>query len=494
MNDNRRIAKNTLLLYLRMLLVMGVSLYTSRVVLATLGITDYGIYNVVGSIVTMFVFLRSAMGNATNRYILVVHFILALIIVFLFETIGLWIFYEKMVIPPERMTAAFWTYQFSIITCAIGIICVPYDADIIAHEKMGAFAFMSVLDVSLKLLFVFVLTLISSDKLIFYGLFLCVIQIVDRVIYGIYCHRKFEESRVRLKWDRSLVKEMFSFAGWNIVGNMAAIGCTPVLNIILNMFFGPVVNAARGIAIQVQGAVNGFVANFQLAIFPQITKTYASGDIERMHKLIISGSKISYILFFCIAFPLLLETESILSFWLVEVPDHTVSFLRIVLFIMIIESFERPLHTANLATGKIKIFQSVKGGTLLTMLPIAYFALKMGAPSEAVFVVQLVVTIISLIIQLFMIRPLINLPLLSYFKEVFLRSLLVTAVSFPLPLFLHRMIPSSGILLLLIKCMITSIIVAFSSFVVGLSKNERKLVIDRIKEFKNKRRDDLSSD
>ena len=213
-----------------------------------------------------------------------------------------------------------------------------------------------------------------------------------------------------------------------------------------------------------------------------------------MHKLIISGSKISYILFFCIAFPLLLETESILSFWLVEVPDHTVSFLRIVLFIMIIESFERPLHTANLATGKIKIFQSVKGGTLLTMLPIAYFALKMGAPSEAVFVVQLVVTIISLIIQLFMIRPLINLPLLSYFKEVFLRSLLVTAVSFPLPLFLHRMIPSSGILLLLIKCMITSIIVAFSSFVVGLSKNERKLVIDRIKEFKNKRRDDLSSD
>ena len=492
---------------------MGVSLYTSRIVLATLGVSDFGIYNVVGSIVTMFVFLRSAMGNATNRYIafslgkgdfeklkkvfstcLIVHFILALIIIFLCETIGLWIFYYKMVIPPERMTAAFWTYQFSIITCAIGIICVPYDADIIAHEKMGAFAFMSVLDVSLKLLVVLLLTYFTGDKLIYYGLFLCIIQVIDRIIYGMYCHKKFEESRAGLAWDGMLVKEMFSFAGWNIIGNMAAIGCTPVLNILLNMFFGPVVNAARGIAIQVQSAVNGFVANFQLAIFPQITKTYASGDLDRMHKLIIYGSKFSYILFFCIALPLLLETESILSFWLVEVPDHTVSFLRIVLFIMIVESFERPLHTANLATGKLRIFQTVKGCTLLTMLPIAYIALKAGAPSEAVFVVQLVVTIISLIIQLFMIRPLINLPLLLYFKEVFLRSLLVTVVSFPLPLFLHSIIPSGGIVLLIVKCMITSIIVALCSFFIGLSKVEREQIIKKIKSIMDRRHNMALSD
>ena len=251
---------------------MGVSLYTSRVVLATLGVTGYGLYNVVGSIVTMFVFIRSAIGNLTNRYIqfalgkgdtqelnrvfstcIVVHFLLALIVVILCETVGLWLLYNKMVIPDERMTAAFWVFQFSVLTCALGIICVPYDADIIAHEKMSAFAFMSLLDVTLKLLIVFLLATINFDKLILYGLFLFGVQVIDRVIYGQYCHRHFEESRFRNVWDKSLVKEMFYSAGWNLMGNMASIGCTPILNIFLNMFFGPAVNAARGVAGRCRG-------------------------------------------------------------------------------------------------------------------------------------------------------------------------------------------------------------------------------------------------
>lgn len=498
-SSNRRIAKNTLLLYLRMLVVMGVSLYTSRIVLNVLGVTDFGIYNVVGSIVTMFVFLRSALGNATNRYIafvlgkndyenlkkvfstcLIVHFFLAVLVVLLCETIGLWLLYHKMIIPPDRMTAALWTFQFSVITIAIVIICVPYDADIIAHEKMGAFAFMSILDVSLKLSIVYLLVILPYDKLILYGLFLFFVQIINSLIYAIYCKRHFEEATVNLKWDGALVKEMFSFAGWNIIGNMAAIGCTPALNVLLNVFFGPVINAARGVAIQVQGAVNGFVANFQLAIFPQITKSYAAGDMKRMHELIISGSKISYILFFCLALPLLLETEEILAIWLVDVPEHTPSFLRIVLFIMILESFERPLHTANLATGKLKLFQTVKGGTLLLMIPMAYIALKFGASAEWVFIIQLAVSFISLLVQLGMISQLINLPIREYMIEVFIRSISLSIFSLPIPLLIHSKFQGTGLIILLMKCLIDIIFVIISAYCFGLNSKEKTVVSEKL--------------
>lgn len=250
-SDNKRIAKNTLLLYIRQFIVLAISLYTSRVVLATLGISDYGIYNVVGSVVTMFIFIRSALGNATNRYIayaigkgeesdlkrifstcLYVHFLLALLIIILSEIAGLLLLHYKLEIPTERMTAAFWVLQFSIVTCAIGVLCVPYEAEIIAHEKMSAFAFMSILDVSMKLLLVFALKVIPWDKLIFYGLFLLLVQLIDCIIYGVYCWRKFPETRNASQKDKSLIKEMFGFAGWNLVGNMASIVSAPIINVL----------------------------------------------------------------------------------------------------------------------------------------------------------------------------------------------------------------------------------------------------------------------
>lgn len=502
--SNKRIAKNTLLLYLRQFLILAISLYTSRIVLAILGISDYGIYNVVGSVVTMFVFIRSAMGNATNRYIafaigkgdvgdlkrifstcLYVHLILALIIVLLTEIAGMWLLYNKLDIPADRMTAAFWVLQFSIVTTAIGVLCVPYDAVIIAHEKMSAFAFLSILDVTMKLLLVFLLMVIPFDKLIFYGLFLLLVQVMDRIIYGVYCWRKFPETRDAKQKDYALIKEMFGFAGWNLLGNMAAIACTPVVNILLNVFFGPVVNAARGVAVQVQGAVKAFINNFQLAVVPQITKNYASGNLERMHTLIISSSKLSYYLFLLMALPLFVEARQILALWLVEVPDHTVSFMRLVLLIMLVESWEQPLHTANLATGKIKKFQSVKGISLLMTIPISFCALKLGAKSEVVFVIQLLVTFSSLIIQLLIIRPLIGLSLCKYTRDVFGRTFIVTIIASILPIWVFNFL-STGVFTMLFVIIISVISVACTIFIIGLTSSEKFYVTNTIHSFINR--------
>ena len=501
LSDNKRIAKNTLLLYLRMFYSLLISLFTARVILQALGFTDYGLYNVVGSVTTMFTFIRSAMGNATNRYIafgvgkgdaeglrktfstcVIVHTIIAVLIVVLCEVVGLWLFYNKMDIPPERLTACFWVLQFSIATCAIGVICVPYDADIIAHEKMGAFAFISILNSTLNLGVVYAVKYFPSDKLIFYAFLLFAIQLMNRVIYTVYCHRHFPESKFARIVDVAQIKEMFKFAFWNLFGNMAAIACTPFLNIFLNMFFGPVVNAARGIAVSVQGVVNGFISNFQLAVVPQITKSYAAGQLRRMQKLIITSSKFSYFLFLFIALPLFLEAKMVLSLWLGEVPDHTVSFLRITMLIMLITSWIQPLHTANLATGKIRKFQTWRGIVMLLMLPISYLALKMGAVPEVVFIVQLLVTFAAQIVMLLIIRPLINLSLREYVGEVFLRT---GFVSFIPSYMAYRWLPENFWTLIAV-CVVCVVFTALFVYIIGLNRGEKEMVLAKAKPLMTK--------
>lgn len=499
--ENKRIAKNTLLLYFRQIIVMVISLYTSRIVLSTLGVIDFGIYNLVGSIVIMFTFIRSSMGNATNRYIayaigkedkerictvfatcLRVHWILAAIIVLLAELVGIYMFCNGINIPTERLTAAFIAFQLSVITCAISVICVPYDAEIIAHEKMSAFAYMSLVDVILKLLAVFLLTALPGDRLIIYAILLASIQLIDRLIYGIYCRRNFEEVKSHAAVDKKLVKDMFGFAIWNLIGNAATISCAPVLNIILNAFFGPAVNAARGIATQVQSAVKSFASNFQLAVTPQITKSYARGNIDRMVTLVISSCRYSYFLLFILSFPIIMETEKILSLWLVNVPDYTVNFLRLVLIILAIETMEQPLHVANLATGKIRLFQTVKGLSLLTMLPLAYIALKMGFSPESVFVVQGIVTIISLLLQIKILEKLINISVLRFIKEVIIKSLIVTAVALPLPLLVKCLLNDNVFITSLFVCLVSILSAIISIYFIGINKNERNYIITKTKE------------
>lgn len=501
LSNNKRIAKNTLLLYLRMFYTLLISLFTARVVLNSLGFDDYGIYNVVGSVVSMFVFLRSALGNATNRFItfalgkgdeerlnivfstsVVVHFVLGIIIVVLAETVGLWFLQQKMVIPEERMAAAQWCYQFSVLTCFLSVICVPYDAEIIAHEKMGVFAFVQVFNTTMNLGIAYLISHTSTDRLILYGLLLLIIQILNRVFYGLYCGRKFKECHFKWTKDKALIKEMTSFAGWSMLGNLAAVGFNQGLNILLNVFFGPVVNAARGVAVQVQGVVQGFITNFQIAVNPQITKSYAAKDLQRMRSLVILSSKFSYFLMLLLCLPVFFEAPKLLQLWLGNVPDHTVNFIRILIFIMLVSTMENSIAVSKQAAGNIRNYQIIVGSLLLTILPISYIALRLGAPVESVFIVHLVVAMVSQIVRVLLVRKDIGLPLREYLNVVVLRVALVTAISCIIPFVLYKFCPDTiWMMILVILCCVASVAVSVMLF--GVNTTERQFILKYVRGF-----------
>ena len=455
-SNNKRIVKNTLFLYLRMMFVMGVSLYTSRVILEHLGAVDYGLYNVVGGIVALFTFVSAAMGNSTSRYItyeigaqnqyrlnqvfnvaLRIHIALALIIVILSETVGLWFLCYKMNIPADRFFAAKCVFQVSILTTAISIINVPFYSSVIAHERMNVYACISIFDVVAKLIVVYLLTISSFDKLIFYALLILIIQILDILIYSLYCRFQFREIRLSKQIEKSLLKEMTNFAGWSIIGNIAWVGYTQGLNILLNLFFGPSINAARALAVQVQGAVRTFVTNFQTAVNPQITKSYAVGEISRELKLVFSSSRLSYYLMFCIALPIIIEADYILNLWLVDVPEYSVVFLRLILIITLIDTIERPMNTAMLATGNIKKYQIISCSIVLMIIPVSYIALAAGYPPETVFVCQFVFMLLSAFIEIVMVSKKLDFCMELYIKKVVIKILFVTILSSITPLLLY---------------------------------------------------------
>lgn len=496
---NKRIAKNTLLLYFRMLFMMAVSLYTSRVVLNALGVEDFGIYNVVGGVVAMFGFLNSAMSTSTQRYItfelgrngfkqlnkvfnisISIHAFISIAILILAETIGLWFLYHKMTIPIERMDAALWAYQGAIASTIVLIMSVPYNATIIAHEKMSAFAYISVLEVVLKLLIVYLLLIGDFDKLKLYAVLMFTVQLIIRFIYGNYCKRHFPETKILFCKDWTLFKNMLAFAGWNLWGNCAAIAFTQGVNILLNMFFGPAVNAARGIAVQVQNAVTQFSFNFQTALNPQITKSYATGDYTYMHKLIFRSSKFTFFLLLFLSLPILLETEMILTIWLGNVPEHTVNFLRLILCVTIIDATANPLMVSAAATGKVKIYQSVVGGILLAILPISYMVLKLGGNPESVFIVHLSICIIAFIARLYIIAPLVNLKLAQYFKTVILKCFTMLIIALILPISLNILLPYSfaNFFLVCLSCIIS---ILFSMYFIGLDQDEKRFISKKIK-------------
>lgn len=497
-SDNKRIAKNTLLLYGRMLYSLFISLFTARVILNALGFEDYGLYNVIGSVVSMFVFLRSAMGNSVNRYItyaigkgdqenlnkifsmsLMIFFGLAIVIVLLCETIGLWFLNTQMEIPVGREVAANWVFQFSILSCALSVICVPYDAEIIAHEKMGVFAIIQVLNSTLNLAIVYAVKYFPQDKLIFYAFLLFLIQVMNRIIYGIYCSKHFSETKFHRVKDKALLKEMTGFAGWSLFGNLAYVAYSQGQNIILNMFFGPVVNAARGIAFNVQGAIKGFVTNFQMALNPQITKSYAREDYDRLHNLIFASSKLSFCLLWCLVLPVFIEAETLLQLWLKDVPDHTVMFLRLVVLIMMWETLENPIMVANAATGKIRTYQIVVGGILLAILPISYFALKLKSIPELVFIVQFIMAVVAQIARLIMTRDRLQLSLRQYLYKILVPCFLVVIISSLCAYPLSTKIPNT-IVGFLGSCAVSVVIAMTISFVVALNKRERLFLISRL--------------
>ena len=498
-SNNKRIAKNTLLLYVRMLFTMAIGLYTGRVVLNTLGVTDYGIYNVVGGVIAMLGFLTGSMSAASSRFItydlgkgdmavmkktfgniLSIHFILAGIILFFGETIGLWFVLNKLQIPADRMAAALWVYQFTVFTSILSVISVPYNAAIIAHERMKAFAYIGIIDAVLKLLIVYMLLVIPFDKLKVYALLFFCIQVFDRVVYGVYCTRHFMETKAKPTFDGKLFKEIFSFAAWTMNGNLAVIGYTQGINILLNMFFGPAVNAARGVAVQVQGVVHNFCNNFQMALNPQLTKSYAQNDLQHMHQLLKVSSKFSFFMLFFISLPLMFEAPLVLKWWLGIVPEHTVNFLRLILCSSMLITLSNPLVVSVHATGRIKRFQAIEGTMLLCIVPIAYLLLKLfGIPPEYVFCVHIVVEACTQYARMRIVLPMIGMRVVEYVKEVVAPLVKVVVLAPILPLLVYHLTEPSVATFFLV-CVVSVLSVSACVYFIGCTKREQEFANKKI--------------
>ena len=496
--NNKRIAKNTLILYFRMLFTMVVQLYASRLVLQALGIEDYGIYNVVGGVVAVFVFFNAAMTTSTQRFItfeigrgdfkqlrtvfstsIIIHVLIALIVIILAESVGLWFLHNKMVVADNRMNAAIWVFQLSILTTVISIMSFPYNALIVAYEKMSAFAYISIAEVSLMLVAVYLLLFCNSDKLIVFTMLMAIIRLLVWIIYIVYCNKMFPESRFFFPKNKRLFNEMILFAGWNLWGNLAFVLFTQGLNMLLNVFFGTAVNAARAVAVQVQGAIQQFSGNFQMAINPQIMKTYASGNLEDMHKLIFRSSRFTFLLLYILSFPIILETPTVLKIWLTTVPEHTIIFLRIMLVTMVVDSSSGSLMVAASATGHVKRYQSVVGGILLLIVPIAYIVLKCGAPPCSVFVVHFCVCCIAYLARLFIVKSLIDLHIKMFFKEVVFRCLKVVVVTSIMPVLIKNIVEqnllNSFLLILFSFCW-----VIVGCYYLGLDQEELSFIHSKI--------------
>ena len=503
--NNKRIAKNTMLLYIRMLITMVVTLYTSRIILKVLGVQDFGIYNVVGGVVTMFGFLSGCMSTATQRYItfslgkndnkalckvfsisIILHLMVALCVLLAAETFGLYFLNTQMKIPTERLFAAFCVYQCSIIASIIMIISIPYNALIVAHERMSAFAYISIIDVSLKLLIVVILPFFPFDRLIFYAVLILIVQILNRFFYTLYCRRNFKSIHFSYKIiDKDLMKEMLQFGGWSIFGNFAYVGYTQGINVLLSMFFGPTVNAARAISVQVQNAINMFSMNFQTALNPQITKLYAINDIRDMENLVFKSCKISFFLLFLISLPILINTEYVLQLWLSEVPEYTIIFVRLMLLITILDATANPFMVSASATGRVRRYHTIIGGTLLMVLPISFIFLCYGYSPVSTIIVHLFLCIIAFIGRFIIVKSMIDFRLTVFIREVVLKCLCVILTAAPICFFISRIYKISFITFV-IETIIIVFITSILIYYLGFSKNEKTVIRETIIKYYRK--------
>jgi O-antigen/teichoic acid export membrane protein len=492
--NSKRIAINTVLLYFRMFISMGVALYTSRIVLNTLGVEDFGIFNVVGGIVMMFSFLNASMSTATQRFLsfeigkknliqlkktfsmsINIHIIIAIVIFIFAETVGLWFLNNKLVIPIYRLEAANWVYQFSILSLIVNVIRVPFNSLIIAHERMKMFAYVCIFEAILKLIIVLLLIRLEFDKLKLYSILIFIVTLIICFTYWLYCHNNFKKTKYIFYWKNKLFKTLISYGGWNLFGGISGVAMQNGLNILLNLFFGPIVNAARGISFQVNAAVNGFVSNFQIAMYPQIVKSYAKDDIKYMHKIIFQGSKYSFYLLLFITLPILIETESVLTYWLGMVPKYTVLFCRLVLINSLIDCISGPLMTATQATGKIKVYQAIVGSLLLINLPISYLILQNGFPPETVLFVSIIISIIALFVRLYLVMRLIDLSFKGFVINVLLRILVVSSTSIIVPV-IFKYIMNPNLMQFFVVILASFLSVLFFIYWLGLEIKEKVFV------------------
>ena len=489
-----------------MLLIMAVSLYTSRIVLNTLGVEDFGIYNVVGGFVTMFGFLNSAMASATQRFLAFeigrndkihlrnvfsmsvnIHFFIAFIILILAETVGLWFINAQLTIPPERMIAAQWVYQFSILTLMVNIVSVPYNAMIIAHERMGIFAGMSIIEVILKLFIVFMLQWFGFDKLKLYAILMFGVALIIRVIYKLYCNKQFMESKFRWYWDQILFKQIFRHSGWMLFGTSTSMLSGQGVNMIMNIFFGVTVNAARGIAYQLQGAVNGFISNYMMAVQPQIIKTYAQNEYKEMYKLVFSSSKFSFFLLFLISLPVLLLTETILQWWLKIIPDHATLFARLTIIDLFFTALFPSIATVSQASGKIRSYQLVISISFFMVFIITYLLYKLGYPCYFAFIVMILTSFLGLFARILILKIQLFFPARDYILKVLLPICYSIFLSIPIPLVTMLLLKNNNdIFRFLSVCIISVFSTIMGIWIGGINKNEKEIITNKVLQLFNK--------
>lgn len=502
--NNQRIAKNTILLFIRTFFVMIISLYTSRVILRVLGVEDYGVYQVVGGLVAMFSVISGALSTAISRFItyeignnnaeklkrifatsVIIQIVIAVIVLILAEVLGIWFMETKMQIPDGRMTAARWVLHCSLLTFCINLLSVPYNACIIAHEHMKTFAYVSVVEALFRLGVCFLITCLPVDRLISYVILLTLMAILIRFVYGYYCKRHFEESRAKLTFHRDIFKEMFGFAGWSFFNNAMSIFNNQGVNMLINVFFGVSFNAARGIANQIENAVVQFVNNFTVAINPQITKSYAAGDLSGMHTLVCRGTKFSFYIFFMMALPLICEAEKILSLWLVDVPPSAVILVQLSLVLGIFDCIGSSGFTACMASGKLKKYSIIISSIAFLEFPLSWLAFSLGGAVVVSYYLYIIVKALVLIARMFLMQEMIHMPTRTYFTNALLPIIETTFIAIIPPLLVLFLLPPSLIRLLL-STFIGVASVGLTSLFIGMTKNERIVITEKIKNLSRK--------
>lgn len=495
-SSNKRIARNTLLLYFRMILLIFVQLYTVPIILKALGVEDYGIYNVVGGVVTLFSFVGSSLASGSQRFIafeigrgdntrlkkvidstITIYFILAILSLILLEIAGYWFLNNRMNIPVDRMNASNWVFQLSVITFLVNLLSIPYNALVIAHERMSFFAYLSIFECLLKLIVAILLPYLLSDKLIVYAFLICLIAIILRIIYQLYCRHHFYECRhYHFSWKVYQGKELLIYSGWNMVGSVAFISKQQGLNVVINLFFGPLLNAAHSIAQQINGVLSQFINNIYIATRPQITKLYAGGNVEDMWKLVFSSGKLAFFLLMLITVPTLIEIETILNVWLHEVPPYTVPIARMMIISILIETLSNQVIGAYQAENKIKKYQLYSSTIILLNVPISYLALKLYPENPVIpYLLSALLSVVYVCSILWNAQREIKLDLKAYVRNVCLPNIVVYILVMGFVWACIHSFPTSFLRVVLTVCF--SILFSFMTiWILGLNSAEKRIV------------------
>lgn len=496
---NSLIFKNTIILYLRMILLMGVSLFTSRIILRNLGVTDYGLNNVIAGVILVFSYINNSMSASTSRFLtfelgrnntirlnnvynnaVIIHLCLSLIVLLLGETIGIYIVNYSLNIPEERIVACNILFQLVIIMSMLSINLVPLNALVISHEKMGIYAYIGIFDSLAKLGVAYALGITSFDKLVLYGFLNCIISLLNFLFYLVYCKKKYADiCKCNFHYNSEIIKQMLGFTSWSLIGSTATMFRNSGVNILINIFFGPAINAANAIAYQINSAVTNFTSNFTMAMNPQIIKMYASSRNEELKKLLFRGGKVSFFLLILLCNPLLFETEFILNLWLGDYPDYTPVFTRLVLILTLVEILNQTVGAAVRATGEIRNYQLVLSGILCLNFPFSFMLYKLGFAPYSALLCSVILSTICLFIRLYFIQKLLKISWTEYLVDVILRCWLIAGACFLVPLFFHQLLNYglSRFLIVTISSLMTSILIFYFW---GFSTNERITIQSRL--------------